>query len=159
MSLSAADQYLLELMNRTRLDPGAEAARYGIGLNKDLDAGTIDVGSKQVLAPNALLDVAATRHSKWMLDEDTFSHTGQNGSLPWDRASTAGYAWNGIGENVAWVGSTRTLSLGASIDSLHRNLFLSAGHRENLMNEGYREVGVAAETGQFTSKTPIMPPW
>lgn len=151
MSLSAADQYLLELMNRARLDPGAEAARYGIGLNDGLAPGTISASSKQVLAPNEYLDQAATSHTMWMLQTDTFSHTGAGGSMPWDRATSYGYDWTTVGENIAWVGTTGTLNLESSIESINRNLFLSAGHRTNLMNDSFSEVGVSVETGVLTS--------
>ncbi len=151
MTMSAADQYMLELMNRARLDPAGEAARYGIDLNQGLAPGTISTGSKQVLAPNEMLGAASTQHSMWMIQTDTFSHTGINGTQPWDRATLEGYSWNSIGENIAWVGTTGTLDLLSSINSLHESLFLSAGHRENLLNGSYREVGVSVETGIFTS--------
>ena len=153
MSMSAADQYMLELMNRARLDPAGEAARYGIDLNQGLAPGTIAAGSRQVLAPNDLLGAAATQHSVWMIQTDTFSHTGLNGTQPWDRASLEGYGWSAIGENIAWVGTTGTVDLLSSINTLHENLFLSAGHRQNLLNDSFREVGVSVETGVFTSGT------
>ena len=85
MTLTAAEQYLLELINRARLDPAGEAARMGIDLNDGLSAGQISTSAKQVLAPNALLEAAATGHTQWMLSADVFSHTGLNGSSPGDR--------------------------------------------------------------------------
>ncbi len=151
MTLSAAEQYLLELINRARLDPLAEAKRYGIDLNKDLGPGTLDGTAKQVLAPNALLEQAAVLHTQWMLAADVFSHTGQGGSSMADRINAQGYSWSALGENIAWVGSTGAVTVEGSIDSLHRNLFLSAGHRENLLNGTYREVGLGAEAGGFAS--------
>ena len=151
MTMSAADQYMLELMNRARLDPAGEAARYGIDLNQGLAPGTIGTGSKQVLAPNDLLGAASTQHSMWMIQTDTFSHTGINGTQPWDRASLEGYSWTSIGENIAWVGTTGAVDLLSSVNALHENLFLSAGHRQNLLNDSFREVGVSVETGVFTS--------
>lgn len=39
--LNPYEQYLLELINRARADPGAEAARLGISLNQGLSPGTI----------------------------------------------------------------------------------------------------------------------
>jgi len=36
MTVSAAEQYLLEMINRARLDPQAEAERYGLSLNAGL---------------------------------------------------------------------------------------------------------------------------
>ena len=109
MGLSAAEQYLLELINRARLDPQAEANRYGVGLNSGLQSGTIDTQAKQVLAPNAQLEAAALGHSNWMLDADTFSHTGSGGSSPGARMTAAGYDFTGSWtwrENLAWTGST-----------------------------------------------------
>ncbi len=150
MSISAAEQYLLELMNRARLDPAAEAARFGISLNKDLAAGTLTATAKQVLAPNSLLEGAATAHSLWMLAQDVFSHTGVNGSGAGQRILAQGYVASAWGENLAWTGSTAVITMEASIASLNQQLFLSATHRTNLMNGVYREVGLGAETGIFT---------
>ena len=151
MALTAAEQYLLEPINRARLDPAGEAARYGIDLNAGLAAGTISTASKQVLAPNALLENAAIGHSQWMLAADVFSHTGSGGSQPWDRAAQAGYGWSGVGENISWRGSTGTLDLNAAIAAHHQSLFLSTtGHRQNMLNGSYQEIGIAQEYGSFT---------
>ena len=150
MALTAAEQYLLELMNRARLDPAAEAVRMGIDLNAGLAAGTISTLAKQVLAPNALLEAAATEHSLWMIQTDIFSHTGANNSQPDQRATAAGYVWSRIGENIAFVGSTGAVSLEGSIDTLNTNLFLSASHRVNVLADGFREIGLGAEVGVFT---------
>lgn len=152
--MTIAEQYLLELINRARLDPLAEAARQGIGLDDGLSPGTIGAGAKQALAPDALLDQAATSHSLWMLATDTFSHTGANGSAPWDRATALGYGYSTMGENISWRGtSAPVIDLPAQIDGHHRSLFLSAGHRENILNPAFREVGLAQEGGTFFSGT------
>ncbi|WP_284165999.1 CAP domain-containing protein [Frigidibacter sp. SD6-1] len=152
MTLSATEQYLLELINRGRLAPDAEAARFGISLNSGLSAGTISSAAKQVLAPNALLEAAATKHSQWMLATDIFSHTGSGGSSPGARATSEGYSWARLGENIAWRGTTGTLNTQATIDSIYEGLFRSAGHRTNTLGDGYRELGLGVETGQFTSR-------
>jgi len=91
MTVSAAEQYLLELINRARLDPQAEAARYGVSLNTGLAAGTISGTPVQVLAHNTELERAAVDHSEWMLATNTFSHEGVGGSDPGDRIEAAGY--------------------------------------------------------------------
>ena len=85
------EQYLLELVNRGRANPTAEAARYGIDLNEGLAPGTISSDPKQPLALNLNLIDAARGHSQWMLDNDVFSHTGAGGSSPGDRMTAAGY--------------------------------------------------------------------
>ncbi|NDW54604.1 CAP domain-containing protein [Aliiroseovarius sp. PrR006] len=153
MALNNYEQYLLELINRARLDPLAEAGRYGIDLNEGLSPGTLDGTQKQVLAANELLDLAAEGHSNWMLLTDTFSHTGAGGSTPGDRMVAAGYAFTGAwawGENISWCGTTGTLDLRAAIERQHEGLFLSAGHRENTLNGYFREIGLAQIEGQFT---------
>ena len=55
------------------------------------------------LAPltfNSALNDASEDHSTWMLDTDTFSHTGQGGSSAGDRIVDAGYALEG---NWTWA--------------------------------------------------------
>lgn len=152
MPLSADEQFLLELINRARLDPVAEAARYGIGLNDGLTAGTLQGGSRQVLAANDKLSAAALSHSIWMLQTDTFSHTGSDGSQPWDRAAAYGYDWSSSAENISWRGtSASSFDIEAAILGHHEGLFRSAGHRVNLVNDNLREVGLSRETGTFTS--------
>jgi len=151
MPLSNAEQYLLELINRTRMDPVAEAARYGIDLNNSLTAGQITATAKQVLAPNEALNASAESHSVWMIATDTFSHTGVNGSRPWDRAIANGYGSGFIGENIAFSGTTgASFDLATMVQSQHGNLFLSAGHRVNMLGESYREAGIGQVNGAFT---------
>ena len=151
MSLTAAEQYLIELINRARLDPLAEAARYGIDLNEGLAAGAIDGSSKQVLAPSAVLDQAATGHSTWMLAADIFDHVGANGTLPWDRAGALGYV-GAMGENIAMAGSgSSAADLGRAVATHHEQFMHSHGHRENFMLGYYREIGVAQHQGTFTT--------
>ncbi len=151
---TAQDQLFLELVNRARLDPVGEAARFGIDLNQGLTAGTISGAQKQVLTFNLLLNDAAYAHSASMLNNDFFSHTGLGGSTPGQRMANAGYAFTGSwswGENIAWVGTTGVLNVNASILQLHQNLFLSSGHRVNMLNANFKETGVSAQSGQFTN--------
>lgn len=152
--LSAYEQLMLELVNRARLDPLGEAARFGISLNQGLPSGTLSGTAKQVLAPNELLVDSARAHSQWMLDVDKFSHTGVGGSDPGDRMIDAGYVFSGSwtwGENIAWMGTTGTPDVAAYTASLHRNLFLSAGHRENILAGSFRELGTGILEGRFTA--------
>lgn len=153
MTLSAAEQYLLELINRARLDPQAEADRYNLDLNNGLDAGTISGDALQVLAPNSVLDAAATAHSDWMLNADTFSHTGRNGSSAGDRMTASGYEFVGgwtWRENLAWAGTTGTIDLVDAIENHHEGLYRSAGHRENTFDADISEVGLGQVEGMFS---------
>ncbi|WP_413871433.1 CAP domain-containing protein, partial [Albidovulum sp.] len=154
MAWTAEEQFMLELVNRARLDPAAEALRYGISLNQGLASGTITASAREVLAPDGQLQDAASDHSLWMLGTDTFSHTGAGGSDPGSRMSGAGYIFaNGWswGENIAWRGSTGALQTGSAIAAQHGDLFLSPGHRTNILGTGFRELGIAQETGGFTT--------
>jgi len=124
---TAQEQYMLELINRARSNPNAEAARYNIDLNEGLAPGTISSEAKQPLAFNLSLIDAARDHSEWMLDQDTFSHTGSDGSDPGDRMENAGYSFTGSwtrGENIAWNGTTGTPDVTQSVATQHENLFV-----------------------------------
>jgi serralysin len=151
---TAYEQYLLELVNRARLDPAAEAAREGIPLDQGLDPGQITTAAKQPLAFNPQLMDAASAHSSWMLANDTFSHTGADGSSPGDRMAAAGYKFTGNwswGENIAWYGTTGTPDVQSFVTTDYDNLFHSAEHRLNTLNDGFREIGIGIVSGPFTA--------
>ncbi len=147
--LNPYEQYLLELINRARSDPGAEAARLGISLNQGLASGSIQDTAKQPLAANEFLNNAAADHSKWMLATNIFSHTGQGGSSAGDRIEDAGYTnWRTWGENISYRGGGNVQSVSV-VEDHHDGLFKSAGHRRNLMNDGFTEIGLGQEYGRF----------
>jgi uncharacterized protein YkwD len=154
---TANEQYLLELINRGRANPSAEAARYNIGLNSGLPSGTISTTPKQPLAFSPRLNSAARGHSQWMIDTNSFSHIGQGGSNAGARMQAAGYqfvgAW-GWAENISWKGTTAPASTINYIDYLddrHADLYSRPGHRVNQMHDSYREVGLGVVQGRFTS--------
>lgn len=161
---TAQEQYMVELLNRARANPTAEAARYtnfkdsqnnvfNGQLNEGLPAGTISTAAKQPLAINPYITDAARKHSQWMVDTDTFSHTGSGGSNPGARISAAGYTsaqtW---GENIAVNWSTGTLDPTSTVFDQHRNLFTDMpiagrGHRINMMNGSFKEIGIGVGSG------------
>ncbi len=156
---TAYEQYLLELINRARLNPVGEANLFGIGLNDGLNANTISDSAKQPLAFNLLLIDSARSHSQWMLDTDTFSHTGEGGSSSGDRMRDAGYQFTGSwtwGENLGYTGTTGTLNVNNAVGQVHKNLFKSSGHRKNILNNSYREIGLATLTGDFDGYNALM---
>jgi hypothetical protein len=153
------EQYLVELINRGRANPAAEADRYGVSLNEGVPSNqTISTAAKQPLAINPFLTDGAREHSQWMIDNDVFSHTGANGTAPNQRMISAGYTFRAPytwGENIAWrsfSGSSADYSL---VAQLHEDLFVDAGiadrgHRTNLMNPNFREIGSGFVTGGFS---------
>ncbi|MEO1182416.1 MAG: CAP domain-containing protein, partial [Cyanobacteria bacterium J06636_28] len=80
------------------------------------------------------LDETANKHSKDMAKRDYFSHTGKDGSKPWDRARREGYESGTVGENIAAVYS----SAKAVVDGW----IASPGHRANMLNANYNEIGI-----------------
>ncbi len=154
---TAAEQYMLQLVNRARSNPAAEAARFGIDLNEGLDPGTISTDPKPPLASNPHLIQSARAHSLWMLAQDQFSHYETNAD-PGDRMTAAGYVFSGAwtwGENIAWRGTTGPPPpVAPTLAQEHEDLFVDSdepgrGHRINLMDAGFREVGIGAEAGVF----------
>jgi hypothetical protein len=146
ISLTDEEQLLVELINRARSDPEAEAAHFGINLNDGLQPGTISSKSKPPLAPHPALFRAAGAHSQDMLDNNYFSHTDLWGQSPTDRAKAAGYTgW--VGENIAWGGSDRPIDQEVHVYLRHKQLFRSHKHRENILSPRYREVGVGIRFG------------
>jgi Ca2+-binding RTX toxin-like protein len=156
--VSAQEQLMLELVNRARMDPLAEAARFGIALNQGIPAGSISGTAKQALAMNQQLHNAADNHSQYMHLNDHFSHTevsgrlGFTGAQPGNRIHNAGYVGaTSQGENIAWRGtSPGAINATTAIIQQHEDLFRStSGHRENMLATNWREVGIGQEIGSF----------
>jgi hypothetical protein len=157
VAMTDQEQLLLELVNRARLDPAAEVARYGeiSDLNSGLPVGTISAVPKQPLAPSQALVDAASGHVEDMLSEDYFAHTNLTGQTPTDRAAAAGYS-AGVGENISWAATTDPSSpdVTAEVYGRHRALFLSPQHRQNMLLGFYREAGTGVRRGVFTTSPP-----
>ena len=157
---TAQDQYMLELVNRGRANPQGEADLYLNGdLNQGLPSNTISTDAKPPLVFNFELHSAAQDHSQWMLDNNVFSHTGEGGSSPTQRMQAAGYVltppWS-TGENIAYRGTTGTPDLTRFVKNNHENLFVSPGHRRNLMSGNFKEVGISSLQGQFNNYNAVM---
>lgn len=93
--------------------------------------------TQQGVAPlklNDELSAAAQGHAKEMAQEDYFGHAGKDGSQAWDRAQAKGYSFSAIGENIAAGQKTPKAVVNAWKNS--------PGHRENLLNPTYKELGV-----------------
>jgi uncharacterized protein YkwD len=156
MPLTAVEQLILELVNRARLDPAAEANRLNIKLNEGLRAGTISAAAKDPLASNEALLTAARNHSQFMLDQDQFAHQGIGDGTPSSRAAAAGYTgFTTLGENIAFRGTTGAVNETAFSIAMYEDLFVDKGiagrgHRLNILESSFREIGVGERTGVFT---------
>jgi serralysin len=73
MSFATADErYFVRLVNSTRKELGLDPLKIAKSLNE-----------------------AADGHTQWMLDTDTFSHTGEGGSRASERIKEAGFPMEG----------------------------------------------------------------
>jgi len=130
---SAYEQFMLERVNAERAKSGAQALAFDLTLN-----------------------TAAEQHSAWMIATDTFSHTGAGGSSPTDRMKASGYVFKGSwasAENIAWASTRAPAGLQDEVQLLHTNLMNSPGHRANILNGTYREIGIGFETGEYQGWT------
>ncbi len=98
------------------------------------------------LRENARLRTAATRHSDRMVDAHFFDHVSPGGGTMIDRIRTTGYlasvsSWS-VGENIAW-GSGRLATAAEITDGWMR----SPGHRANILNARFREIGIGVTSG------------
>lgn len=80
------------------------------------------------------LMTAAQRHSQDQADNKKMSHDGSNGSDPGERINDAGYQWSTYGENVAWNQQSPAAVMQAWMNS--------DGHRKNILNCSFTEIGV-----------------
>ena len=147
--MTPQEQLLIELVNRARADPAMEALRYGLDLNAEVEEDSlISDEPKQPLAPHQALINAAGLHSEDMLRRDFFGHDTPEGVTPSDRAKAAGYP-RGAGENIAWFGETQVINRDREVYERHRGLFVSVGHRINMMRDNWEEIGAGVRYGTF----------
>lgn len=147
-------QYALEWINKARLDPDAYAVSLGISLNEGLAANTISTAAKQPLAGDTRLQTAAAGHNAWLFSNNVFSHTGANNSSPSSRATAAGYTWTNVGENLAASSDSSQTLITYSKQAIE-NLFVDEGvagrgHRTNMMNSSFREIGIGDGIGAWS---------
>ncbi|MFG3581879.1 CAP domain-containing protein [Micromonospora chersina] len=90
-------------------------------------------GCKALTVDDKLV-LAAQRHSQDQADHKTMSHDGSDGSDVGDRLDRVGYAWRSYGENVAWNQQSPAAVMDAWMNS--------PGHRANILNCSFTEIGV-----------------
>ena len=98
-----------------------------------------------------------------MLTNQTFTHY-EGSADPGTRMSNAGYTFSGSygwGENIAYRGTTGTLSDDSTTADEHRDLFVDSseagrGHRVNIENGSFKEIGVGVVSGNFEGFNALM---
>ncbi len=89
------------------------------------------------LQASSALFSAARGHSQDMATNNFFSHTGSNGSSPFDRISSAGFSYSAAAENI-YAGNGSYNSASSAVGWWMG----SDGHRENMLNPTYTYAGV-----------------
>nr|WP_267244837.1 sigma-70 family RNA polymerase sigma factor [Streptomyces sp. PR69] len=89
---------------------------------------------------NAQLHEAALNHSEDMAARDYFDHSSPEGTGPGERITAAGYRWSTYGENIA-----RGQQSAAKVMESWMN---SPGHRANILNCSFKEIGVGVHEAQ-----------
>lgn len=134
ITLTDAEKRSLDLHNRTRTSKGL---------------------SKFCVHPT--LQKAARAHSQDMINKDYFSHTSPSGETSSARLKRFGYKplpgryWT-VGENIAYNSSTGT----ASADKVHSQWMNSTGHRANILNRKFKQIGIGAVHGNFKGNNVTM---
>lgn len=96
------------------------------------------------LCVHPALQRAAEAHSRDMIQKDYFSHDSKDGSTPYQRMKRQGYKFRTAGENIAYGSG----SYGAP-GPRFKGWMKSSGHRKNILNGKFREVGIGAATGNY----------
>jgi uncharacterized protein YkwD len=112
-------------------------------VNQKRAAGATCGGIAYPPAPPLTLDerlrCASRKHSKDMGVKNFFSHTGSNGSTPWQRIKNAGYTYTSAAENIAAGYSTPSAVVTGWMNS--------SGHCKNIMKAGLKQIGVGYYEG------------
>ncbi len=87
------------------------------------------------------LSAAAAQKAADMFAKDYWAHVSSTGTQPWNFITQSGYEYRYAGENLA-----RDFSDPSSVVSAWMN---SPSHRENLLSDKYRDIGVAVIDGKL----------
>jgi uncharacterized protein YkwD len=82
--------------------------------------------------------IVARAHSKDMFAKGYFAHVSPDGKNPFDRMRAAHLQFTSAGENLA---------LAQTLETAHTNLMNSPGHRANIMNPSFTQVGIGILDG------------
>lgn len=100
------------------------------------------------LARNAVLDEAARLKAEHMATKGYFAHYSPDGISPWYWFDAAGYSFVHAGENLAVLFTDSEDVVDAWMNS--------PGHRANILNEDYREIGVGTAEGTYKGRTTVF---
>lgn len=100
------------------------------------------------LSPNPLLERAAQIKAQDMAEKGYFSHNTPDGKTPWYFLEEVGYRYQAAGENLA-------VNFSDSRDVIEAWM-RSPGHRANMLNGNYTEIGIATARGTYKGKDAVF---
>ena len=95
----------------------------------------------RALNRNKRLDLASRRHARSMAARNFFAHGNFVGRIRSANYLSGARSWR-VGENIAWGSGT----LGTPIEIVDAWMH-SSGHRANILNRGFREIGIGVARG------------
>lgn len=93
---------------------------------------------EQALRPNLKLTQVARLKARDMIDKGYFSHTSPTYGSPFEMMRRFGIRYSYAGENLAGA---------PTVSTAHTNLMNSTGHRRNILNSNFDEVGIGIVNG------------
>src|SRR3989344_3076728 len=100
------------------------------------------------LAQNPVLEEVAAAKANDMATKGYFAHTSPEGLSPWHWFREAGYTFSFAGENLA-------VDFSDSFD-VTRAWLVSPGHRANILNLSFTEIGIAMAKGMYQGRETIF---
>jgi hypothetical protein len=128
------------------LNPYKDVILIGSKIISETNLQRAENGGLPALARNDLLDKAALAKANDMFKNQYFEHNSPLGITPADLVKSFGYNYIVTGENLI-------LGNFASEKDLAAAWMASPGHRENILNKRYSEIGVAIIKGIYKGET------
>lgn len=100
------------------------------------------------LKESMVLNKAAQAKANDMLNFGYFSHNSPDGRTPWSFIADAGYSYLMAGENLA-VNFTEA-------ESVEEAWMNSPGHKANILNKHFEEIGIGIAQGQYQGRVAIF---
>ena len=100
------------------------------------------------LKTNPMLEEAARRKAADMAEKSYFAHYSPEGLSPWYFIQSVNYDFIYAGENLAVFFSDSEDVVDAWMDS--------PGHRENILNQNFTEIGIATSKGYYKGEETIF---
>jgi uncharacterized protein YkwD len=124
-------------VDEARFDPSVESRMLDL-----VNAERAKVRAPPLTVDPTMVEVARD-YSRAMFAGGFFAHVDPEGRTPFDRMRAGGVRFSAAGENLA---------LAPTVQLAHDGLMNSPGHRANILNPGFRRVGIGVADGGMHGK-------